>query len=114
MRRQLDQEGFRAIHAATPPWLQLTMELSLMTLQARKEVCDMRHADFRDSWLYVIRDKVAGDSSMAFITPALQQLSDLVGQYSRDGLVRKEADRLFQETAVRPFCSSLVKRLAES
>ena len=49
-----------------------------MTLQARKEVCGMRHADFRNSWVYVVRDKVAGDSAMAFIrirlTPALEQL----------------------------------------
>jgi hypothetical protein len=78
VRRQLDLEGFKAIHAQAPPWLQLAMELSLVTLQARHEICDTRHSDFRDQHLFVIRDKVSGDSDMAFIkvglTPELEEL----------------------------------------
>lgn len=66
-RQQLDIDGFKAIHAQAPAWLQLAMELSLVTLQARKEICSIRHPDFRDGFLFVIRDKVAGDSAMAFI-----------------------------------------------
>lgn len=47
-RAQLDPDGFRAIHAEAPGWLQLAMDLSLVTLQSRKEVCAMRHEHFRD------------------------------------------------------------------
>jgi enterobacteria phage integrase len=76
-RRQLDLEGFKAIHAQAPDWLQLAMEQSLVTLQARQEVCSMRHADYRDGYLFVIRDKVSGDTDMAFIkirlTPELDE-----------------------------------------
>lgn len=77
-RSQLDIEGFKAIHEKAGELLRLAMELSLVTLQARGEVCRMRHEDFRDGWLYIIRDKVAGDSDMAFIrvavTPELEAL----------------------------------------
>jgi enterobacteria phage integrase len=67
VRQPFDVEGFRAVHAAAPAWLALAMELSLLTLQARGEVCSMRHADFRDGYLFVIRDKVSAESDMAFI-----------------------------------------------
>ncbi|HEX5461868.1 MAG TPA: hypothetical protein VFX20_18030 [Steroidobacteraceae bacterium] len=77
-RQQLDVEAFKAIHEQAGELLRLAMELSLVTLQARGEVCRMRHDDFRDGWLYIIRDKVAGDSDMAFIrvaiTPELEAL----------------------------------------
>jgi len=77
-RQQLDVEGFRAIHERAPGWLQLAMDGSLLTLQARNEVCGMQHPHFRDGYLFVIRDKTAGDSHMAFIkirlTPELEAL----------------------------------------
>lgn len=77
-RGRLDAEGFKAIHALAPGWLQLAMDISLVTLQSRQEICNMRHADFRDGHLFVIRDKVSGDSDMAFIKIALTaQLEEL-------------------------------------
>lgn len=66
-RLGLDVDGFAAIHAGAPQYLQIAMELSLVTLQARLEVCNMQHSHFRGGHLYVIRDKVSGDSDMAFI-----------------------------------------------
>jgi len=77
-RRQLDRAGFGEIYAQAEPWLQIAMEGSLLTLQSRKEVCNFKHADFRGGFLFVIRDKVAADSHMAFIkirlTPELDAL----------------------------------------
>lgn len=71
VRRQLDVEGFKAIHVAAPAWLKLAMEQSLVTLQARNEICTMQQAHYRDGYLFVIRDKVSGDSDMAFIKIAI-------------------------------------------
>lgn len=77
-RRQLDVAGFNDIYARAEPWLQIAMEGSLLTLQSRKEVCNFKHTDFRGGFLFVIRDKVAADSHMAFIrirlTPELEAL----------------------------------------
>jgi integrase len=78
VRQKLDEEGFQAIHGKAPTWLQIAMEQSLVTLQARTEVCNMRHVDYRGGYLFVIRDKVSGDSDMAFIkiaiTPELEDI----------------------------------------
>ena len=78
VRQKLDVAGFRAIHEKAPPWLQIAMEQSLVTLQARKEICNTRYSDYRDGWHYVIRDKVSGESEMGFIriavTPQLDEI----------------------------------------
>jgi integrase len=99
-RRQLTLEQFQAIHAKAEPWLQLAMELSLVTLQARNEVCNMRHDQFRDGHLFVIRDKVSGDSDMAFIKiPVTRQLEELRQRALCLGVVASEASR-----ALAPRC----------
>jgi hypothetical protein len=72
-RKQLTVETYKAIHDKAPPWLQLAMDVSLITLQARKEVCAMRFEHFRDGYLFVIRDKVSAKSDMAFIKIRLTQ-----------------------------------------
>lgn len=78
VRQQLDVPGFNSILEKSPAWLQIAMEQSLVTLQARNEVCNMRHTDYRDGYLFVIRDKVSGDSDMAFIRIALtEQLEEI-------------------------------------
>ncbi|MEP7246930.1 MAG: integrase [Gammaproteobacteria bacterium] len=57
------------------------MEQSLVTLQARTEVCNMEHAHYRGGFLYVIRDKTSADSAMAFIKIAVtDQLLDIQRQ----------------------------------
>lgn len=76
-RQSLDLDGFKKIHEKAEPWLQLAMELSLVTLQGRSEICNMQHSQFRDGHLYIIRDKTSGDSDMAFIRIELtEQLLD--------------------------------------
>jgi integrase len=66
-RQPLTVHGFKAIYKHAEPWLQLAMDISLVTLQARSECCNMQHTHFRNGFLFVIRDKVSGDSDMAFI-----------------------------------------------
>lgn len=77
-RQPLDLDGFKLIHAKAEPWLQLAMEYSLVTLLSRQEICDMRHENHRGGYLYVIRQKVSGESDMAFIRIAIDsQLEEL-------------------------------------
>lgn len=97
VRLPLDIEGFRAIHEKAEPWLQLAMEISLVTLQARNEVCNMKHADFRDGYLYVIRDKTSGDSDMAFIKIAV---TDQIEEFRRRSL---NIDGVTHLTSSRPY-----------
>ncbi len=88
-RTRLDLAGFWAIHdhELAEPCLRIAMELSLVLLQARAEVCAMRTGDFRDGWLYVIRDKTAADSDMAFIRIRVDaQLEDIKRRAFADGI----------------------------
>jgi hypothetical protein len=82
VRRQIDIDGFKAIRAMAEPWLQLAMDQSLVTLQARTEICNMRHSDYRDGYLFVIRDKTSGDSDMAFIKIAVTEQLDEIRRRS--------------------------------
>jgi integrase len=77
-RQRLEMQGFVATHTHAPAWLQIAMEQSLVTLQSRLEVCNMKHTDYRTGYLYVIRDKTSADSDMAFIKIKLtDQLEDI-------------------------------------
>lgn len=103
-RQRLEPDGFWMIHEAAPAWLQIAMELSLITLQARLEVCNMKHSDFRDGYLFVIRDKVSGDSDMAFIkiavTPeieAIRKRSLKIDRVASPYLVHRAPDRRRRE-----------------
>lgn len=100
-RQPLDAAAFRDIHAQADPLLQLAMEISLVTTLARNELCQLRHDDFRDGWLYVVRDKTAADSDRAFIririTPELEafqararRLDDIASPY----LLHRRPDRM--------------------
>ena len=77
VRKPLDLEGYLAIRKVAEPWLQLAMDISLVTLQGRSEVCNMKHSDFRGDYLFVIREKTEGTSDTAFIRiPVTQSMRE--------------------------------------
>lgn len=118
VRQQLDVRGFNEIYAQAAEWLRIAMEGSLLTLQSRKEVCNFKHPDFRGGFLFVIRDKVAGDSNMAFIkirlTAELEalrgralKLDDVVSPYL---IHRKPARRQRRWTEGKPHWTYVNER----
>jgi integrase len=56
-RNRLKINEYQAIHAIAPEWMKIAMELSLITLQGRYEVCNMKFSDIRDDCMYVVREK---------------------------------------------------------
>jgi integrase len=66
-RKRLSLEQFWQVHELAPLHLQVAMQLSLVTLQARAEVCNMQRDDIRNGELYVARAKTAGSDDAAFI-----------------------------------------------
>jgi enterobacteria phage integrase len=80
------------------------MQQSLVTLQARTEICNMQRAHYRNGHLFDIRDKTSGDSEMAFIKIALtEELEDIRQRSLRlDGiaspyLIHRAPDRCRRE-----------------
>jgi len=79
IRRQMDIRGFEVFHSHAPPFCQIAMELSFITLQGLSECCNMQYADIRGGYLFVIRDKSSSDSDMAFIKIAITaDLEDVI------------------------------------
>lgn len=106
VRQPLDMEGFKAIRAHAPPWLQIAMDLALITLQGRSEVCNMRHDDFRGGHLFVIRQKTHRQSDAAFIkiklTPDLEDLRNrslALDNTQSPFIVHRTPDRKYRELA---------------
>lgn len=58
IRERMTIEQFIAVHKDAPEWLKIAMELSLLTLQGRSEVLNMRFDDYQDGRIKVIRKKV--------------------------------------------------------
>lgn len=56
-RQRMTLAQYKALHAAGPEWMKVAMEISLLTLQGRHEVVNMKLEDLRDDYLYVVRQK---------------------------------------------------------
>jgi integrase len=99
-RQGLTLEGYGAVYEWAKPWLKLAMDISFICMLGRFEVCNMRHADFRGDWLYVIRQKTSSKSKEAFLRyPVSAVLREIrVRAMTLDGidapnLVHREPDR---------------------
>ncbi|MDC8756224.1 tyrosine-type recombinase/integrase [Janthinobacterium fluminis] len=60
-RERLTLEQFNAIRAAAPAWLQRAMNLALLTAQRRDDIAQMKFADCKDGYLYIVQGKMKGD-----------------------------------------------------
>lgn len=86
-RDRLTKELYDEIYSIAPAWMQIAMELALVTLQAREELRNMRYDDIKDGRLHVIRQKTEKKTDKAFIALELTpQLSAIVAK-SRDTLL---------------------------
>lgn len=58
-RRRMTLEQFRKIHEVAPAWLQIAMEIALVTLQGRAEVINMKFDQYQDKTIRVVRQKTS-------------------------------------------------------
>ena len=85
-RRRMTLEQYRAIHKQAPHWMQIAMELAIVTLQGRYEVCHMRYDDIQDGQLYVVREKTKKNEWGYLRIPVSPALEDIIRR-SRDEVV---------------------------
>lgn len=57
VRKVLTIEQFNAVRARAEPWLQVAMDLALVTTQRRGDLIKMKFSDIRDGYLYVVQNK---------------------------------------------------------
>lgn len=86
-RRRLSKEGFDAIYAVAPKFLQNAMDLALITLQRREDICRMKFSDIKDEYLYVIQKKTQKHGDAAYIKIAIgKHLKEIISR-CRDSIL---------------------------
>ncbi|MEM9103385.1 MAG: hypothetical protein AAGB12_13800 [Pseudomonadota bacterium] len=85
-RIRLTIEGYQAIYAQAPPWLQNAMDLALQTTHSINEVVNMKFEDADESHLKIIRKKVEGTGAAYVKIPIGLELQSTIKR-CRDDLV---------------------------
>ena len=85
-RRRMTLDQYRAIHEQAPHWMRIAMELAIVTLQGRYEVCHMRYDDIQDGQLYVVREKTKKNEWGYLRIPISPALEDIIRR-SRDEVI---------------------------
>lgn len=87
-RKRMSLDQFWRIHDVSPLYIQVAMQMSLVTLQARNEVINMQRSDIRDGHIYVIRKKTASESDSAFIRiPINTEIERILSMSRSSGIV---------------------------
>lgn len=85
-RERLTVEVYRAIREKAPGWLQVAMDLSLLTLLRREDVVTARFADVRDGKLWIVPGKTETTSGARLRIGMSDALTALVAS-ARDDVV---------------------------
>ncbi|MDG5498920.1 phage integrase Arm DNA-binding domain-containing protein [Marinobacter sp. BGYM27] len=84
-RQRLTLDALKAIHANSPGWMQVAIELSLVTLQGRNEIINCGYADAKGGWLYFVRQK-SESKEWAYIRIRMTAVHERIIKKSRDDI----------------------------
>lgn len=81
-RKVLTIEQFNFIHAQASTWLQVTMELALVTTQRRGDLTRMKFSDIKDGFLHVVQNKTEKHGIRAHLRIAIGEiLASVISKY---------------------------------
>lgn len=88
-RQRLTVEGYRAIynHPDCPEWLKIAMELALITLQGRWEICHLKFSDMVDGRLRITREKTKKNEWAHLGIKVTPQIEAIINRARRSGVV---------------------------
>lgn len=87
-RQRMTLEQYKAIYEMAPIWLQNAMDLSLITLQRRGDIVEMRFDEIRENKLHVIQNKTKDKSDKAFLAIAISlALAGVIKRCRASGVV---------------------------
>lgn len=78
-RRRLTIDGFWAVYSACGTYMQRAMLLALRTLQRREDLTNLKRADIRDGFLYVLQGKTGQAIKIAIDETLAKDLADCTG-----------------------------------
>lgn len=85
-RARLTLDAYKAIHAASPVWLQNAMDLSLVTLLRREDVAALKFTDHHDDALWVVPEKTDASTMLKLKLAVTDELGALIKRCRDDVL----------------------------
>lgn len=97
-RLPISKAQFDAIYARAPDWLQVAMDLALITLQRRGDLVTAQYDDIKDGVFYVIQDKTKKHGHHAYL---------------KISMGRKLRDVVQRSRQIAPVCPFIIHRKPE-
>lgn len=85
-RDRLTVEVYKAVHEKAPGWLQIAMDLSLLTLLRREDIATLRFSDVHDGALWVVPGKTEDSTGIRLKIALSDDLQALLAR-ARDDVV---------------------------
>lgn len=87
-RKPLTREWYDAIYAASPDWMRIAMDLALVTLQRRGDICMLKYDDISNGHIHIVQQKTEKHGIRARLriqmTPTI---ADIITRSRADGIV---------------------------
>ena len=81
IRQVLTIDQFRDIRELCAPWVQVAMDIALVTLQRRSDLIKMKYTDIRDGYLYVVQSKTEAHGLSAHLRIKIgDSLSEIISR----------------------------------
>jgi hypothetical protein len=80
-------EGWNAIYNEAPPWLQNAMDLTILILQRRSDLCDVKFSDIKDGHLKLIQKKSRRHDSAYIEIEVTPELAKVIQRCKADNVL---------------------------
>ena len=80
-------EGWNAIYNAAPYWLQNAMDLAILILQRRSDICDIKLSDIKDGHIHMIQKKSIKHDSAYIKIEVTKELAQVIQRCKADNVL---------------------------
>ena len=119
MRSPLSLEDFNNIRLNAEPWMQVAMDLALVSLQRRGDLCNLKYDDIHDGRMFIIQEKTEKHGVRARLSIEYgQQLESIINQSRADNIVtpyvlHERPSRIVKTKSKSHWCQILPDRLSK-
>ena len=80
-------DGWNAIYNAAEPWLKNAMDLAILILQRRSDICDIKLSDIKDGYIHMIQKKSIKHDSAYIKIKVTNELAQVIQQCKADNVL---------------------------
>lgn len=86
-RKRMTLKQFKAIREAAPDYMQIAMDIAILTLQGRYEVLNMRYDDIKNEHIYITREKTKKNEWAKIRIAMTKELGRIIARSRQSGVV---------------------------